>query len=834
MEPFTKRQRVSFDFTDVYKQPKETRQKKVQGNLDNDFNSDAVLQVRRARLDYKLKSTFETIFEKYGKDFDGVGDEIDLMTGEIVVNNGHIHQMQHERDAGGMVSSDPATDDWDARSDSEDVDEDSRLEDAEDGDEASGLGGGDLLEDDMILRGFSHASRFIYHSLPAEREISADDVIEALQALNDVAPLSIPTTADELNSESGTLSRRGAKQRDGLDDTTVEPAWRAPPIMSNLLKDVASQEPGRQSELKRSTSPGYSIWAAVDADGRLDKGPRHRTDFTAEDDALLLDFVAQVRQQGLDLWAHGTWKILAAKYPHHLYTVWRRRYQNKHYNPADGDMVKTKKSRYDTTVARSAITGPAAIDGNEQGSESTPIGPNRQHALLRHSTSPPNTKDVAVGNSTGNEIADVSILGSSVLFDSKPCLHEACSSATKQYRLNRHVNEELSPMDLHCLQVHKTTPYPCRETGCVYTGPLGFGMQLELIRHVKLTHYSLGALGRLRGRVHDAYLDAVLGAPDQKGSSDAIGHAAQEPPKEVDMPAAEPLQDVDDLVKYKELPTVGISGNDMIDDVLPTPEVQPPISPKQVRPSAHNFSLSSQYIGKTSTYKTISENGNEVLLDNHRQRRIVNSDPQPEVAIPGVDVDLDPLNNNIKQEQSSPYQYTNMDENINLHMFEPPMGDRSNATERSLPSVSKKPSFITPYRKTKRKSRSSTLKQVIGSDDVDELSPCADDFIYIYPRPRSGARHSSSVQTRIKREDIDGDASAAFRAKKRKFVSLLDDEEDELAINEQFSTPKPTRRRKSAPGVKKEPDVPDEHISAEDQIALLPLTSVDTEDVPAS
>lgn len=58
---------------------------------------------RRAN-DARLKSRFEHIFAKYGKDFDGVGDEIDLETGRIVVNNGHIARMQHEVDPGQRTS----------------------------------------------------------------------------------------------------------------------------------------------------------------------------------------------------------------------------------------------------------------------------------------------------------------------------------------------------------------------------------------------------------------------------------------------------------------------------------------------------------------------------------------------------------------------------------------------------------------------------------------------------------------------------------------------------------------------------------------------------------
>ncbi|RJE23251.1 Myb-like DNA-binding domain protein [Aspergillus sclerotialis] len=48
------------------------------------------LQKARHQNDLNLKSIFENIFAKYENDFTEVGDEINLETGEIVVNNGHI------------------------------------------------------------------------------------------------------------------------------------------------------------------------------------------------------------------------------------------------------------------------------------------------------------------------------------------------------------------------------------------------------------------------------------------------------------------------------------------------------------------------------------------------------------------------------------------------------------------------------------------------------------------------------------------------------------------------------------------------------------------------
>ncbi len=58
------------------------------------------LDKSRAKAATRLKSTFEHIFDKYEKDFTGIGDEIDLETGEIIVNNGHIESMRNINEDG--------------------------------------------------------------------------------------------------------------------------------------------------------------------------------------------------------------------------------------------------------------------------------------------------------------------------------------------------------------------------------------------------------------------------------------------------------------------------------------------------------------------------------------------------------------------------------------------------------------------------------------------------------------------------------------------------------------------------------------------------------------
>jgi hypothetical protein len=69
--------------------------------IEYDSNDYEAPDLQREHVLHKLKSKFESIFEKYGKDFEGQGDEIDLVTGQIVVNNGHLLTIRNEGDVEG-------------------------------------------------------------------------------------------------------------------------------------------------------------------------------------------------------------------------------------------------------------------------------------------------------------------------------------------------------------------------------------------------------------------------------------------------------------------------------------------------------------------------------------------------------------------------------------------------------------------------------------------------------------------------------------------------------------------------------------------------------------
>ncbi|KAF2674567.1 hypothetical protein BT63DRAFT_449556 [Microthyrium microscopicum] len=59
---------------------------------------DQQLSTHRQRNLRRFRTELGSIIDKYSKDFKGIGDEIDLETGAIVVDNGHIRAMADERD----------------------------------------------------------------------------------------------------------------------------------------------------------------------------------------------------------------------------------------------------------------------------------------------------------------------------------------------------------------------------------------------------------------------------------------------------------------------------------------------------------------------------------------------------------------------------------------------------------------------------------------------------------------------------------------------------------------------------------------------------------------
>ncbi|KAI4122464.1 MAG: hypothetical protein LQ338_005807 [Usnochroma carphineum] len=245
-------------------------------------NPDMELHERRSRNHRKLKSRFESIFEKYGKDFSNVGDEIDMHTGKIVVSNGHIMNMTDETDPGNK-------DEW---LDEEDVlshtDTDERQHSAVIPD-SQGLDSSDddplgMLED-LVHSKVSNFRQRVANSSSKNRESHSSPGQPRMKRLDHASCRS----ARPYKSSPSRGSKASSRLR---DNSFAEEAWRAPPLPedSDVRLGLPSPSPSEQEgfDSSRPASPlGVSIWAP-EAQGRRSRGVnRTSVAWTKDEDQLL-------------------------------------------------------------------------------------------------------------------------------------------------------------------------------------------------------------------------------------------------------------------------------------------------------------------------------------------------------------------------------------------------------------------------------------------------------------------------------------------------------------------------------------------------------------------
>ena len=259
-------------------------------------NADEQLHYRRALNDSRLKASFESIFEKYGKDFSGVGDEIDLESGEIVVNNGHLLSMRDEQDIDGGGN---------------EVDELYGLDDSPRQEKADIYN----VEEDGILPEFIGPS--LVHDQD-EGEITDEDVDSLMGDIGyldnklvvanpcgftDIGILGLPhrnappsstrtKQHPELGGSHNNIQHQAARQHSVyLDpgDLDTDPKWIAPPLpdlpTNTKYKPLQDKIQILTDNTHRSPSPmGESLWATPEMPA-LQKHSRRK--WLKTDDALL-------------------------------------------------------------------------------------------------------------------------------------------------------------------------------------------------------------------------------------------------------------------------------------------------------------------------------------------------------------------------------------------------------------------------------------------------------------------------------------------------------------------------------------------------------------------
>ena len=232
--------------------------------------SDPILDAKRARHDLYLKSRFEEIFQKYGRDFSDTADEIDLETGEIVVNKGHLAAITNETDPGRNLTS-RSQQDLDVRTAASNLGS-REIEWFESDDE-------DVLANPSISSGLktvigsqksrgqrkSNNVRPLYAETPktgsGRPRSNGSSIEDHVQNHH-----SSPTDGNLSNVNTTKTSLQHPYRSLTWDRPALEPAWQAPPLPNLRLWDsspLIQREVYQEPEAERSPSPAMdSLWAS--------------------------------------------------------------------------------------------------------------------------------------------------------------------------------------------------------------------------------------------------------------------------------------------------------------------------------------------------------------------------------------------------------------------------------------------------------------------------------------------------------------------------------------------------------------------------------------------
>ncbi|KAI8298576.1 hypothetical protein K4K61_011508 [Colletotrichum sp. SAR11_59] len=243
---------------------------------------------------FKLKSTFEHIFAKYEKDFTGIGDEIDLKTGKVVINNGHLENMRHERDMG-------------VPDEEEEEDEGMLLEEAfgsddeEEDDEENGTGTTsqpDEEEEERILHGKKGGSTSTALVRRPSTEMQRRPSLSGVGGLGSDQRLSSLMAPRRPGSSSSNLSASVW----GADPEPADPTWKVPEIRKPKLGDslMANMHGSRY----RFPISYQSIWSS--------RPDTEEEKMTADPARIDMKMLSRARQESMRVGRPTSMKLLQA------------------------------------------------------------------------------------------------------------------------------------------------------------------------------------------------------------------------------------------------------------------------------------------------------------------------------------------------------------------------------------------------------------------------------------------------------------------------------------------------------------------------------------------
>ena len=251
--------------------------------------SDPILDAKRARHDLHLKSRFEEIFQKYGRDFSDTADEIDLETGEIVVDKGHLAAMTDETDPGRDLAP-RSQQDLDVPTAADNLGSQG-IERFESDDE-------DILANPNISSGLktvigsqkwpgqrkSNNLKPLHAETPKTSSEKPRPNGSSIENPGQTYQSS-PTDCNLFNVNTTMTSLHTSYRSLTGNRPAVEPAWQAPPLPNLRLWDssplMPQREISKEPEAERSPSPTMgSLWASKTGPRRpRSRGPERQGQF---------------------------------------------------------------------------------------------------------------------------------------------------------------------------------------------------------------------------------------------------------------------------------------------------------------------------------------------------------------------------------------------------------------------------------------------------------------------------------------------------------------------------------------------------------------------------
>lgn len=213
------------------------------------------IQEQRRRNELRLKSRFEAIYDKYDRDFTGIGDVIDLNTGQIVVDNGHLRGMRHERDLGvdkigpkPVVKGTSVTKHRGPRRKNE-IKQDLRAENQDEHDELSSPApqttAADVEDIPLVLPAEGWAKpEELNDSVPQATPAQPIDIVETAQLMSRIAAQIAPSPQGQIMLDSTSMAfiitevTRGLQRQQNLNHLIVAPT------PATLLTPPASERAG--------------------------------------------------------------------------------------------------------------------------------------------------------------------------------------------------------------------------------------------------------------------------------------------------------------------------------------------------------------------------------------------------------------------------------------------------------------------------------------------------------------------------------------------------------------------------------------------------------------